>query len=114
MDVLLLKPLSKLTTLDLSGTKICGTHIIGGGLRASKSCKSLSFVDLSYTQITDAGLIELREFKSLTRLNLNGTGVCGRDITGGGLKELKHLTRLELDGTEITDRGLKQLRDSRT
>jgi internalin A len=111
LDVPLLKPLSNLTTLDLSGTKICGTHIIGGGLRELQKLKSLSFLDLSYTQITDAGLNELREFKSLTRLNLNGTGVCGRDITGGGLKELKHLTRLELDGTEITDRGLKQLRE---
>ena len=41
MDVPLLKPLTKLTTLDLSSTKISGTNISGAGLKELRGLKYL-------------------------------------------------------------------------
>src|SRR5947209_7412588 len=41
------------------------------------------------TQVTDAGLMELKDLKQLTTLYLNST-----KVTGAGLKELKDLKQL--------------------
>jgi hypothetical protein len=62
------------------------------------------------TKITDAGLKELRAFKSLEQLQL------GAKITDAGLKELKGLKRLKdlsLSRTQVTDAGLKELKELR-
>ena len=66
-------------------------------------------LDLGDTQVTDAGLKELKELKNLTLLDLGGT-----QVTDAGLKELKdlkNLTSLDLGGTQVTDAGLKELKD---
>ena len=83
MDVPLLKPFTKLTRLDLSHTEICGTHIRGAGLTELRGLKNLTTLYLNDTQISDAGLKELKEIlKNLTTLGLSGT-----KITGAGMKE---------------------------
>src|SRR5262245_37392912 len=64
-------------------------------------------VDLDTTKVTDAGLRELKELKSLQLLNLSGT-----KVTDAGLKELKELKSLRslyLRHTKVTDAGVKEL-----
>jgi hypothetical protein len=131
-DFRLLKPLAELTTLELYGSKICGTRIVGSGLRKLgrlkklttlilretkitdtglkqiSEIKSLTTLNLSFAHLTDAGLTEFKGFKNLTTLSLDGTG-----ITDAGLKvlgELKNLKNIQLNDTAITDSGLKELR----
>jgi internalin A len=107
MDVPLLKPLTKLTTLYLNSTKISGTRISGAGLKELRGLKNLTTLSLGFSNITDGGLKELRDLKNLTSLFL-----CKTKITDAGLKELralKNLTNLCLEGTKITDAGLKEI-----
>jgi len=64
-------------------------------------------LDLSYTEITDAGLKEVAKLENLTQLELSFT-----QITDTGLKELTKLKQLEglyMERTQITDAGLKEL-----
>jgi uncharacterized membrane protein/mono/diheme cytochrome c family protein len=65
------------------------------------------WLDVSGTQITDAGLAAMEKFPNLTRLHLNRTA-----ITDTGVTHLARLSRLEylnLYGTKITDAGLTSL-----
>ena len=58
--------------------------------------------------LTDAGLKELKEFKTLTELRLLDLAV-----TDAGLKELhgcKHLKVLNVRGTKVTDAGVAALK----
>lgn len=69
----------------------------------------VKLLDLSGTQITDAGLAKLDGLKGLETLNLNDTG-----ITDEGLKHLEalqSLTDLRLANTNITNEGLTNLVD---
>ena len=78
---------------------IVGDELIGGGY----------VVNLRDTQVTDAGLVHLKELTAkLQFLNLSDTGV-----TDAGLVHLKGLTSLQslhLGGTEVTDVGLEHLK----
>jgi AcrR family transcriptional regulator len=68
-------------------------------------------LDLSYTNITDAGLERLKGLNTLQQLYLRGT-----TITDAGLERLKGLNtlqQLDLSGTTITDAGLERLRELR-
>jgi hypothetical protein len=60
---------------------------------------------------TDAGTKELGEFKQLRFLNLRQT-----QVTDAGLMELKrgltNFARVDLQGTKVTDAGVKQLQQS--
>jgi len=63
-------------------------------------------VDLSNTEVADAGLKELKEFKNLQSFT-------GRMVTDTGLKELKELKTLKilhLDACDVTDAGVKNLK----
>ena len=66
------------------------------------------FVNLSGTQVTDAGLEHLKGLTNLRRLYLSGT-----KVTDAGLEHLKGLTNLEhlsLSSTKVTDAGLEHLK----
>jgi internalin A len=68
-------------------------------------------VDLDRTKVTDAALKELKELKSLRKLDLTNT-----KVTDAALKELKELKSLEvlfLTGTKVTDAGVKELQAAR-
>ncbi len=85
------------------------TEVTDAGLKELKKLKSLQSLDLTDTKITDAGLKELKELKSLQSLDLTDT-----KITDAGLKELKELKslqELDLSGTKVTDAGLKELKE---
>jgi hypothetical protein len=65
-------------------------------------------LDLSRTQLTDAGLKQLARFKYLQALDLVFT-----QVTDAGLKHLAGLKKLQylyLDRTKVTDAGVKELR----
>ncbi len=110
MDVPLFKPLTKLATLDLSQTKMSGTHIRGAGLRSLRELKHLTQLNLAHTQISDTGLREIKELQNLTVLCLEGT-----QVTDAGLNEIKSLEKLKnlnLRHTGVTGAGLDELRHS--
>ena len=65
-------------------------------------------IDLSFTQITDAGLKEVAKLQQLTHLLLNYT-----QITDAGLKDVAKLQRLEalsLFGTKVTEASEAELK----
>jgi uncharacterized membrane protein len=65
------------------------------------------WLDLSGTQISDAGLAAVEQFPNLTRLHLNRTAITDAGMTH--LARLSHLEYLNLYGTKITDAGLVPL-----
>ena len=65
-------------------------------------------VNLSGTQITDAGLVHLKEMRNLQCLGLSGT-----QVSDAGLVHLKGLTNLKelaLTSTKVTDAGVAGLK----
>ncbi len=90
------------TIVRLSGKKFGDEH-----LPLLKSFKNLKELWLDESGITDAGMKDLAQLVTLTRLDLTGTYV-----GDAGLKEaagLTNLTNLALGRTRITDAGLAEL-----
>ena len=78
-------------------------------LKKIKLLKSITWLQLENSQITDAGLKEIADLPNLLELDLTNT-----KITDAGLKEIKRmksLRGLRLDETSITDAGLNELSD---
>ena len=101
-DMKHLRGLPLLGRLDLSGTQVSNA-----GLIHLKEVAGLWYLNLSGTQVTDAGLIHLKEVAGLFDLNLSGT-----QVTDAGLIHLKELTELQvldLSNTKVTDAGVKKL-----
>ena len=74
-----------------------------------ESFKSLQYLYLNDTKVTDAGLKHLSELKALKELGLSST-----KVTDAGLKHLvglKALESLDLRDTKVTDAGLLHLAD---
>ena len=99
----MLPPLAKLEQLD-----VCGSAFNDDGCRVlARQCPKLSFLDLSETQVTDAGLRSLAKIAGLDTLDLDGTR-----ITDAGLAELKGLEQLSGVGTRdtaVTPAGIADL-----
>jgi hypothetical protein len=77
----------------------------------TKPDKPVVEVDLAFGKVTEAGLAELKQFKQLARLNLQGASNNITDEKMKHLKELKKLTELNLIDAKITDAGLRELKD---
>jgi CheY-like chemotaxis protein len=85
------------------------TEISDAGLDALRDLNLLESLTLSFLKITDAGLRHLGTLSSLTHLDLSVTA-----ITGAGLESLRSLAclrSLDLSGTRITDASLAFLRN---
>ncbi|MBK8976260.1 MAG: hypothetical protein IPM29_10050 [Planctomycetes bacterium] len=65
-------------------------------------------LDLSRSQVTDAGLASLEQFDELWSVDLSGTRI--GDAGAAAIGTLGALRELVLDGTAITDAGLAKLR----
>lgn len=66
-------------------------------------------VDLSGTEVTDAGVRQLQDFSYLLTVNLSST-----DVTDDALRhlsEMRHLSSVDLNNTNIGNEGLKHLRN---
>jgi len=97
-----LQGLTDLNYLDLSGT-----DITDAGLEKLRSMARLKGLALCPTRITDRGLESLAGSSRLEDLRLGGWG-----ITDAGLKHVCGLTRLRtlvIRSAQITDAGLKHL-----
>ena len=84
------------------------TEITDAGLEQLKGLMRLESLHLNETEVTDAGLEQIKELKSLESLDLRQT-----QVTDTGLKHLKAMSRLEeldLDQTHVTDNGLENLK----
>ena len=81
--------------------------VTDAGLKEMKHFKSLLSLELGDSEVTDTGLKELAGLTSLQDLNLRDTRV-----TDAGLKELsglKSLQSLNLSGTKVSDAALNEL-----
>jgi hypothetical protein len=85
------------------------TEVTDAGLKDLKELKGLRKLYLSGTKITDAGLKDLKELKGLEMLDLTRTKITDAGLKD--LKELKDLKTLYLYGNQITDAGLKDLKE---
>jgi hypothetical protein len=65
-------------------------------------------VFLSESDVTDGGLIHIRDFPSLVKLDLNLTAITDRGLVH--LQGLTTLRELFLHNTQVRDRGLAYLR----
>ena len=86
---------------------LIATEITDAGMKELKELKSLQTLELHETKVTDAGMKELKELKSLQTLYLWGT-----DVTDAGMKELKELKSLQmllLSNTKVTAEGRAEL-----
>jgi hypothetical protein len=96
----------------LEALSLAGTDITDAGLINIKSLRFLKALNLADTQITDTGLKVLKELPDLQFLSIANT-----KITDAGLahvKEVKALWWLRLDRTAVTDAGLNELRQVNT
>ncbi len=70
--------------------------------------KTLTWLNLSRTSLSDAGVSRLKEFSRLEKVNLAQTGVSDQGLESlAGLAELEYLN---LFGTEVTDASLATIR----
>ena len=66
------------------------------------------WLNLGKTQITDAGVASLANFKELRRLHLDNTKITDKALAT--IAKLNHLEYLNLYGTEVTDAGIGHLK----
>lgn len=94
--------------VDLRALLFDDAQISDTGLKDVKNIRSLTFLDLGGTSVTDVGLKEVGEAYNLKSLFLYR---CPR-ITDAGLRELRDLEELrvlDLHDTRITDIGMPEL-----
>lgn len=100
VEMMDLARLPRLERLDLSHTRITDE-----GLLLLKTAPRINDLNLYYAElITDQGMVAIKEWKHLKRLNLRGTRV-----SDGALEVVSHLIELEaldIANTSITDNGL--------
>lgn len=86
---------------------LSGKELTDEGLVHLKEIANLTWLNLANTKITDAGLQSLAEIKTLTRLHLEKTSVGDAGLEH--LKGLENLEYLNLYGTQVSDAGLDHL-----
>jgi internalin A len=86
------------------------TGVDDDALKVLPMLSDLEILDLSKTQVTNAGLTYIAKLTRLRALRLSSVS----GVTDEGLahfKNLKHLERLDLQGTAVTGSGIPQLAD---
>jgi serine/threonine protein kinase/uncharacterized membrane protein len=94
----------ELTQLDLSGTQVTDA-----GLAHFKDCKALKSLVLLGTKTTDTGIANFKNCKGLTHLAVAGTQV--GDAGLANFKDCSSLRGLHLSHTKVTDAGLAYLKN---
>lgn len=103
VDLDRLTRLPTLRTLDLSLT-----DVTDAGMERLKGLSQVTDLRLAYAElITDSGVAYLKGWKNLEHLNLRGTKV--NDTGLEHLKSLTHLKSLDVSFSEVTDAGLDHL-----
>ena len=102
------KPLANL----IYSLNLRGTEVTDKGLEQIKDLKSLVRLHLERTKITDAGLAQLAALENLEYLNLYGT-----ETTDAGLQSLaglKKLKRIYVWQTKVTEEGQTKFKAANT
>jgi mono/diheme cytochrome c family protein len=102
----MLRPVSE----QIAWLGLAGTQVTDAGLAQIKDLKNLRRLHLEKTGITDAGLVHLKGLTELRYLNLYGTKVTDAGLEH--LKGLKNLQKLYLWQTEVTDAGEKAFKEA--
>lgn len=97
--------LARLKTRDLN---LQGTRITACGVESLKSVRSLEYLCLANTSISDDALEYLAALESLNTLNLEGTRVTDSGLTH--LTRLKQLIHLNIRRTSVTAAGILSFR----
>ncbi|HTU90113.1 MAG TPA: SUMF1/EgtB/PvdO family nonheme iron enzyme, partial [Gemmataceae bacterium] len=90
--------LSRLTYLELSFTDVADA-----GMVYFEGCKKLTFLALTSTRVSDRGLAHFKDCKYLSLLSLDHTRVT--DVGLQCFRDCPHLKELYLAGTQVTDGG---------
>ncbi len=106
-----IKVIADLPKVSFTVTKVnlVNTPVGDAGLVHIKELKSLINLVLHSTKVTDAGLEHLKESKNLTTLDLTSTQVSDAGLVH--IKELKNLIFLSLNGTPVGDAGLAHVKE---
>lgn len=104
IDLVRLTPLSDLKRLNLSGTQVGDA-----GIAHIQGVTSLEFLVLNDTKVTDAGAKYLRRLKSVQALGLVNTAMSDESLTH--FSKLHSLQALGLTGTKVTGTGLAHLKN---
>jgi eukaryotic-like serine/threonine-protein kinase len=97
-------PFDRLTYLDLAYTKVTDA-----GLELFKDCTELSHLNLDDTKVSDAGMESFKNCKALTFLFIGDT-----QVGDSGLAHFQNctgLTSMNLANTKVSDAGMKHLRN---
>ncbi len=92
----------------ISAIDLRGTWVTDADLRRLRGCNMLRRIDLGYTRITDQGLLEIRDLRSVTDLDLRWAEL----VTDAGITHIKGwkaLRRLDLRGTRVSDSAMAVL-----
>lgn len=89
--------------IDLSGTQLADRHM---HMLAERG-EEITWLDLSDTELTDVGIIQLREFTKLHTLRLTNCQIT--DESMAIIVRFSKLQELSLWGTQISDEGLMEI-----
>lgn len=85
----------------------CSDTTLDDQLAVLRTVPELRYLNLAYTQVSEAGLRHLVPLQSLERLDLSSTPITDAAVVQ--LLSLRALRSLDLDGTRITDASLRCL-----
>eukprot|EP00959_Pyramimonas_sp_CCMP1952_P141781 2967574-Pyramimonas_sp.AAC.1 len=105
-------PIDEATYLAIvHGYEVTVTVTVAGLMSVASALTALTSLDLSYTGVTDAGVMALTPLTALTSLDLSGNRPKNRVTDAGvmALTPLTALTSLELSDTAVTYVGLRAL-----
>jgi serine/threonine protein kinase len=104
-----LTPLEGMNLAALTYLNLSSTQVGDAGMVCFKDCKNLTHLDLFHTQVGDAGLFHFKNCKALTHLFMGDTKV--GDVGLAHLKDCKNLNVLWAPDTQIGDAGLAYVQD---
>lgn len=110
------EPITDETLKNLWGAKtarrldLTDTEVGDAGLIHLSSTQNLIVLNLTNTQVTDAGLVHLKALTKLEELWLDNTQVTDAGLVH--LRRLKNLDGLLLNDTKVTDEGVEKLRQA--
>ena len=113
-DLRLIGELFALTWSNLHEARACdldvtSTDITNAGLQNLRDCSAIRRLAIGSDQITDVGIAHLARLTNLEELDLRGCDITDRGLIH--LRQLTSITHLDLDELSITDAGLDRLHD---
>ena len=107
LRVLIWRLRGSLPIMSLTGVNSVSPEFGDEDLALLRYSTRIGNLDLDRTQVTDGGMVYLKNLREMTTLEL-----CGTRVTDAGLAQLKHLISLRivtLRDTGVTDAGLAHL-----